>query len=86
MDEQQQQRQLYDLMKVKKSVMLPRIGSQKRTPVVFPRIGSDKKRAVFQPRIGRAFAYDESESNSGGFDDNSENVDKRNIYAPRIGK
>lgn len=60
----------------KRSVMLPRIGGVKRSPVVFPRIGVEKKSAILQPRIGRDSPLEQDILD-----------DKRSIvYQPRIGR
>ena len=64
----------------KKSILLPRIGSEKRSPIVFPRIGLEKKRGYHMPRIGRNLVNSDEEEQQQNYDE------KRAFHMPRIGK
>lgn len=66
-------------LRPKKSILLPRIGSAKRSPIVFPRIGYEKKRGYHMPRIGRNL-------NEVADSQEQEDYDKRAIHMPRIGR
>jgi hypothetical protein len=70
--------ELDDIITEKKSILLPRIGSEKRSPsILFPRIGYEKKRGYHMPRIGRSYQDTFSQE---------QEYEKRAIHMPRIGK
>ena len=70
--------ELDDDYREKKSILLPRIGSAKRSPIVFPRIGYEKKRGYHMPRIGRNLNED--------LYSQEQDYEKRAIHMPRIGR
>lgn len=70
--------ELDDDLREKKSILLPRIGSAKRSPIVFPRIGYEKKRGYHMPRIGRNLNED--------LISQEDDYEKRAIHMPRIGR